>query len=361
MLESHSGLSRGTTSARKNLRRPGHHHRLAEESFKQHCAERYLALCPTATTAEVVGENIVFMKGEAMDIGVAVTDAEAAILSGLVELYIGLRMRTSIRALRERIVPHCSLTYAPRHHTSRPWIVEKAIAAMHDAPQDEVTHTLFLATFIALLLDGSDRQRHRVNEYALLLVFPGTGLGGICEVFFGLVDVACGAAQEIATQLECVLLSWIPDRDWWAKRLVTFAVDRASNLGVRGARARQVVDVSAIESNVFALIGRWLVLMTPLGEPCHVLQRKPGPALEAAGPTHADYMAAVDRQRGLYNGARQWKELQKCVQKHVQDKRSGLRLIPICHRIRWSRAHARRNTAVLANVPWVARHLDSKV
>ena len=80
LLESHLGLSRGTTSARKNLRRPGHHHRLAEESFKQHCAEQYRALCPTATTAEVVGGNIVFIKGEAMDIGVAVTDAEAAIL-----------------------------------------------------------------------------------------------------------------------------------------------------------------------------------------------------------------------------------------------------------------------------------------
>ena len=156
-------------------------------------------------------------------------------------------------------------------------------------------------------------------------------------------------------------MSWIPDRDWWAKRVVTFAVDGASNLGVRGASARQVVDVSHIESNVFALIGKWLVLMTPLGEPCHVLQRKLGLALEAAGPTHVDYLAAVNRQRGLYNGARQRKELQKCVQRHVPDKRSGLQLIPTSHRIRWSQAHARRNTAFLANVPWVARHLDSKV
>ena len=102
----------------------------------------------------------------------------------------------------------------------------------------------------------------------------------MCEVFLGVVDVACGDAHEIATQLECVLLSWIPDRDWWAKRVVTFTVDGASNLGVRGASARQVVDVSIIESNVFALIGKWLVLMTPLGEPCHVLQRKLGLALE---------------------------------------------------------------------------------
>ena len=306
VLESHLGLSRGTTSTRKNLRRPWHHHRLAQDSFKLHCAERYRALCPTAAaTTDVVGGNIVFIRGEAMDIGVAMSDAEAAILSRLVEVYIGLHMCISFRAISERILLHCSLTFAPGHHASRRWIVEKAIAAMHGARQDEVTHTLFLAPFIALLLDGSDRQRHRINEYAILLVFPGTAPGGMCEVFLGVVDVACGDAHEIATQLECVLLSSIPDRDWWAKRVATFAVDGACNLGVRGASARQVVDVSIIESNVFAVIGKWLVLMKPLGEPCHVLQRKLGFALEAAGPTHVDYMAADNRQRGLYNGARQ--------------------------------------------------------
>ena len=81
VLESHLGLSRGTTSNRKNLHRPGHHHRLAEDSFKLHCAERYRALCPTAgATAVVVGATVVFVRGEAMDIGVAVSDAEAAIL-----------------------------------------------------------------------------------------------------------------------------------------------------------------------------------------------------------------------------------------------------------------------------------------
>ena len=111
---------------------------------------------------------------------------------------------------------------------------------------------------------------------------------------------------------------------------------------------------------MFPLIGKRLVLMTPLGEPCHVLQRKLGLALEAAGPTHVDYMAAVDRQGGFYNGARQRKELQKCVQKHVQDKRFGLQLIPTSHCTRWSQAHARRNTAFLANVPLVARHLECK-
>ena len=245
-----------------------------------------------------------FIRGEAMDIGVPLTDAEAAILSRLVEVYIALRMCTSTCAISERILLHCPRTSAPGHPASRRWIAEKAIAAMHEAMQDEVTHTLYLATFIALLPDGSYRQRHRINECAILLVFAGTGPGGMCEVFLGMVDVACGDAQEIATQLECVLLSWIPNRDRWAKRVVTFVVDGASNLGVLSASARQVVDVSIIESNLFGLIGRWLVLMTPLGEPRHVLQRKLGHALEVACPTHADYMAAVDRQRALYNGAR---------------------------------------------------------
>ena len=180
VLESHLGLSRGTTSARKNLRSPGHHHhRRAEESFKQHCEERYRALCRTATTTEVVGGNIVFVMGEAMDIGVAVTDTEAAILSRLVEVYIWSHVCTSIRAISERILLHCSLTSAPGHHASRQWILEKAIAVMHDDMQVEITHTLFLATFIALSLDGSDRQRHCVNEYAILLVFPGTGRGHV--------------------------------------------------------------------------------------------------------------------------------------------------------------------------------------
>ena len=72
-------------------------------------------------------------------------------------------------------------------------------------------------------------------------------------------------------------------------------------------------------------------------------------------------MVAVDRQRALYNGARQWKVLQKCVQDHVHDKRSGLQLIPTSHCISWSQANVRRNTAFLANVPRVARHLDLKV
>ena len=63
VLESHLGLSRGTTLVRKNVRRPGPHHRLAEDYFKLHCAKRYRALCPTAATAEVVAGDIVFIKG----------------------------------------------------------------------------------------------------------------------------------------------------------------------------------------------------------------------------------------------------------------------------------------------------------
>ena len=47
------------------------------------------------------------------------------------------------------------------------------------------------------VLDGSDGQRHRINEYAILLVFPGAGPAGMCEVFLGMVDVACGDAQEM--------------------------------------------------------------------------------------------------------------------------------------------------------------------
>ena len=34
VLESYLGLSHYTASPRKNLQRPGHHHRLAEESFR---------------------------------------------------------------------------------------------------------------------------------------------------------------------------------------------------------------------------------------------------------------------------------------------------------------------------------------
>ena len=180
-------------------------------------------------------------------------------------------------------------------------------------------------------------------------------------MFLGVVDVASEDAQEVTAQVEVVLLFWMPDRAWWAQKVAAFAVDGASNLGVRGATARQAVDVSAMEHNVFAMLVKWLSLLTPLGEPCHVVQRKLGLALEAAGQVHGDYLAAVGRQRALYNGARQWKDLQRCVQENTRpDTRSGLRLILASHHIRWSEANARRNKVFLANVPWVARHLDSK-
>ena len=145
---------------------------------------------------------------------------------------------------------------------------------MHDAIYGDVTHILYMTTFIALLLEGGEWQRHRINEDAILLVFPGSGQGGMCEVFLGMVDVPCGDAHEVTKQLESFLLTWIPDHHWWTKRVVTFLVDGASNLRVQGAGARQVVDVSTIENNMFAFVGTWLVLMTPMCEPCHVLQRK---------------------------------------------------------------------------------------
>ena len=62
--------------------------------------------------------------------------------------------------------------------------------------------------------------------------------------------------------------------------VMTSAVDRICNLGVRIPSARQVVDVSTIKNGVLALIRTWLVLVTP----CHVLQRKLAHALEAALP-----------------------------------------------------------------------------
>ena len=279
-----------------------------------------------------------FIKGEAMDIGVPWTNAEATILSRLVEVYIGLWMCTSILAISERILLYCLLTFALGHHASRRRIVEKAIAAMHDAMQDDVTNIPYMTAFIALLLDASDRQRNHINKYATLFVFLGAGPDGMCEVFLGMVDVAYGDAPEVTEQLESVLLTWIPDRDWSAKRVVTFAVDGASNLGVRGASARQVVDVSTVTNNVFALIGTWFVVMTPLGEHCHVLQRKLGHASEGAGPTHVEYMARVNKQRALYNGARQWKELQSVSRIMCSQINAVVcqQMIPTTHRIRWS-------------------------
>ena len=218
VLEGHLGVSRGTTSSRKKIDNPGRHHLAAEESFRVHCAERFRAMCPSASmcAVNVVEKSTVFIRDEGMDLGVLMTDAVAAILSRLVEVYIGLRMSTSIRAISERILLHCALTSKPGHHASRRWIVEKAMVAMHGAMQDGVSETPQRALFIASLLDGSDRQRHRINEYATVLLFPGTGPGGIREVFLGVVDLASGEGQEVTAEVEAVLLSWMPDRAWWA-------------------------------------------------------------------------------------------------------------------------------------------------
>ena len=363
VVEGHLGASRGTTNSCRKIDNPGRHHLAAEESFRVHCAERFGALCPSTSVCAVhmAEKSTVFIRGGGMDLGVPMSDAVAAILSPLVEVYIGLRMCTSICAISDRILSHCALNSEPGHHASRRWIVEKAMVAMHGAMQDGVSETLQRALFIAFLLDGYGGQQHRINEYALLLLFPGTGPGGTCEVFLGVVDVLSGEAEEVTAQVEVVLLSLMRDRAWWAQKVVAFDVDGASNLGVRVASARQAVDVSAMEHNVFAMLVKWLCLLIPLGEPCHVVLRKLGLALEGAGQVHGDYLAAVGRQRALYNGAHQWKDLKRCVQKRSRpDTGSGLRLIPASHRIRWSEANACRNKVFLANVPWVARHLDSK-
>ena len=71
----------------------------------------------------------------------------------------------------------------------------------------------------------TNRQRDCINEYAILLIFTRTGPGGIYEVFLGVVDVASGDAEDVAAHMESVLLTWIHDRDRWAGKVVTFAVD----------------------------------------------------------------------------------------------------------------------------------------
>ena len=192
----------------------GRHHLAAAESFLVHCAERFRALCPSASVyaVNVEEKSTVLIRGEGMDLGVPMTDAVAAILSRLVEVYIGLRMCTSIRASSERILLHRALTCEPGHHASRRWIFLKAMIATHGAMQDGVPETLQRALFTALLLDGSDRQRHSITEYAILLLFLGTGPGGMCEVFLDVVDVASGEAYEVTAQVEAVLQSWIRDR-----------------------------------------------------------------------------------------------------------------------------------------------------
>ena len=177
--QGHLGVSRGATSSRKKFDNTGRHHLIAEDSLRVHCADCFLALCPAASmcAVNVAKNNTVFIRGESMDVGVPMTDALAAILSCLVKVFIGPRMCTSICSISERILLHCSLTYHVGHYASRRWILEKATVAMHGAMQDGVSETLQRASFIALWLDGFDRQRDRINEYATLLLFPGTGLG----------------------------------------------------------------------------------------------------------------------------------------------------------------------------------------
>ena len=253
VLEGDLGVSRGTTSSRRKIDNPApmdvHMRSPMYTSTKRD---------KMATTASVIGTprsmpsplmNTVMFSAtltahrDALGRGARKRSAQCTRkLSSAVQWW---------RPISERILLHCTLTSKPGHHASRRWIVEKAMVAMHGAMQDGVSQTMQRALFIALLFDGCDRQRPRINEYAILLLFLGTGPGGMCEVFLGVVDVASREAQEVTAQVEAVLLSWIPDRAWWAQKVVAFDVDGASNLGVRGANARQAVDVLAMEHNIF--------------------------------------------------------------------------------------------------------------
>ena len=194
-------------------------------------------LCPTTTTVEVVGKNILFIKGEAMDIGVPTIDATATIILRLLEVCLGLRMCTSICAICERILLHCLLTSAPGHHASPQQIVGKAIVAMHDAMQDDVTLVLWLTPLIVVLLDLSYRQLHWIHKHAILLISQETGPRGVCEVFLGMGDV-----DDVTSQWASNFPTWTLDCECCAKRVVTFVVDGASYVGVRCLPAEQVVD-----------------------------------------------------------------------------------------------------------------------
>ena len=154
VLEGYVGVSGGTTSSCRKIDNPSRHHLAAEESFRVHCAERFQALCPSAAACavNVAEKSTVFITGEGMDLVVSMRDAVATILTRLVEVYIGLRMCTSIRAISERILLHCALTSKPGHHASRRWIDEKAMVAMHGAMQDGVSETLQRAFFHCLVV-----------------------------------------------------------------------------------------------------------------------------------------------------------------------------------------------------------------
>ena len=155
-----------------------------------------------------------FIEAAAMDFCVPLTDAEAAFLARLFEVYIGLRTSTSIRAIRECILLHYSLTFDPEHHASWRWIVEKAIAAMHDAIEDDVPKVLDMTAFIALLLDGSDRQKHHIDVslapstvplrlvkcHALHAVYPVASLRLLSDAF----DVPPDAPTNALLLAPCV-------------------------------------------------------------------------------------------------------------------------------------------------------------
>ena len=76
---------------------------------------------------------------------------------------------------------------------------------MHDAMQDDVTHILYMATMIALLLDGSDRQRHHIIEYAILLGF------------LGLAQVACVKCSLVRWMWRTVMHRWGAAKEGWPR------------------------------------------------------------------------------------------------------------------------------------------------
>ena len=106
--------------------------------------------------------------------------------------------------------------------------------------------------------DKVPRAKRVKNEQSERTHSKVTFRGGTCSQYQGKTGLRGTYHPKNATHI----LSWIADRDWFAKRVVTFALDRPCDLGVQGASARQVVNI--MENNVFALIGTWLAVMTPL-------------------------------------------------------------------------------------------------
>ena len=118
------------------------------------------------------------------------------------------------------------------------------------------------------------------------------------------------------------------------------------------------MDVSAIESNMLALLMRWLGLIIPLGYPCHMVQYKFGHPLQAPGPIHVEYVAVCTLAKMRIMEPANGTIAKLCSRSHTPSTRCGLQIFPGGHRIRWSPANTRRTEAFLAYAPWVATHLE---